>query len=240
VRARGALLACLCAWGALSRASDIDVGPTSHAPTSQENSQIQDYTRTLSKDWLKQYLDIDIDAIGQRMRTTLWQNQNPTAAATLGDGSGGGAASSGSSLVTLHALDVALEPNGDVRRLQSELGDIPFAVRLNADSGFFGEALRVKTSIYVPLSPRDQMRAEARLPLPSLTPEWMGSLLNWGGFDSPWDFKSSYSNQMGVSSVQTGLGTQWMKLWTLNYELKYRFGQDNYEESQWLRLGRSF
>ena len=78
------------------------------------------------------------------------------------------------------------------------------------------------------------------MPLPQIAPTWVGSLLDWGGFNKAWDFKSSYANRLGVSSVQTGLGTQWMKIWSLNYEFRVRYGQDIYEETQWLRLGTSF
>ena len=85
---------------------------------------------------------------------------------------------------------------------------LEYDLRFDADSAFFGEKVRVKTSLFLPLSWKDELRAEARLPLPSMAPVWVGDLLNLGGFASGWDLKSSYGNQLGVSSVQTGLGTQ--------------------------------
>lgn len=231
----------LCAWAA--RLFSVDAEDANSRPASSaEVSQIQEYTRALSKEWLKDYVDIDVDAIGMRMRHLLWRRMSPPGQggqALTERGPGGESRVAGPG-AELFAMDLQLEQYDDLRRLQADLRDIPFAIRFDADSAFFGEKVRLKTSLFLPLSWKDELRAEARMPLPSLAPKWVESMLNLGGFEKGWDLKSSYGNRLGVSSVQTGLGTQWLNLWTLNYEFRVRFGQDNYEESQWIRLGRDF
>jgi hypothetical protein len=238
------LLACLALRLGAEDAMDSSTRPL----TSNESSEVQQYGRQMGKGLLKEFLAIDVDAIGwslQRRLAPAWPGSRGGAhpanlALSEAANAPGIGAVHGPGFASLYAMDLRLEQYDDLRRLQSDLRDIPFAVRFDADSAFFGETFRVKTTLFMPLSWKDELRLEAKMPVPNLAPAWIGDLLHEGGFNGGWDLKSSYANRLGSSSVITGLGTQWLKIWSLNYEMRVRFGQDAYEESQWLRLGRDF
>jgi hypothetical protein len=227
-----------------SLATDIDYVPESPQAGSRESDEVQDYTRAVGKAWLKSALNIDVDDLTWRLKQSVTMDKRE---ASGEDGGAAGealaaaaAASADLPNAVLYNMNLSFEEYDDLRRLQSDFRDIPFALKMSADAGLIHEKIRVHTTFFVPLSWKDEMHAEASMPLPALAPLWVGSLLDAGGFDSGWDLKSSYGNRLGVSSVETGLGTQWMKIWSLNYEYRVRFGQDTNEESHWLKLGTSF
>jgi hypothetical protein len=206
--------------------------------SAQDVSQAKDYGVALGTAWLKSAFDIDVDDLVSRLKDGVSIGQQISINNDLNAMSASDSLQAPDGLV--YSMNLRLEEYDDLRRMQSNVRDIPFAVRFDSYTSLVGQNFRLRTSLYLPLSWKDEMRAEAMLPLPSLEPQWMGSLLDLGGFDSAWALKSTYGNHLGVNSVDTGLGTQWMKILDLNYEFKVRFGEENYEESQWLKLGTKF
>jgi hypothetical protein len=222
------LAACLLAfWRSAALAGPADSTDTPTRPLNhQESSQLQDYTRTLSKDWLKELFDLDVDAIGISM-------QRRAEAATQFGGSGAsvsGTASPG------YAFSMHLEQVDDLRRLAYDPRDIPFALKLQADN-FFGP---LQTSALLPLSWKDELWAKASVPLPELGLPLISPLLNTAGFGSRWSLNSIYANRLGVNSVEAGLGTRWMGDWDFGLDSKVSFGQGERETSSWMKLGKTF
>jgi hypothetical protein len=251
---------------ALASSEDLLMTSSQDASPDQVNSA-RDYGLGIGKSWIKSEYNIDVDAItrnnGMDLGKSLiksefnidldalsdWQIWRESLMPASMQGNQGLGGDSGAPCLEncepaaknlIYNIDLRVEEDDDLRVLQSDISDIPFGVRLNADAGLLSQSVLVKTSFFMPLSWKDELRAETDMSFPSLALPWMGTLMNLGGFASDWAWKSSYANRLGVSSVETGLGTQWLRIWELNYEMKMQFGQDNYEESQWLKLGTRF
>jgi hypothetical protein len=231
--------------GLLLSAGNLAESSPSRAADSQDIAKIQDYTRTLSKEWLKEYFALDLDALSWRMQRRAQEWINPRSGASLAPGSIGvrgdpGAAAGEAAAPVLYSMDLRIEQYDDLKRLQADVRDIPFAVKFSAEGSLFDQKLRMKTNVFLPLSWKDELRVEASVPLEAPAVPIFGGLLESAGFSQNWDLKSTYSNRLGVSALQTGIGTQWLGLWTLDYEFRMRFGQEVGDNSQWLRLGRTF
>ncbi len=227
-----ALLLALVLSTRLDAASEDALEPSSHPAGSREMSQIQEYTRTLSKEWLKDLFHLDLDAIGGSVQ----RRANPYSRMDLGGVAAGASPLGGAN----YAVHFRLEQYDDIRRLVSDRRDIPFALRLEVQTSVGAGLPPISTSLYLPMSWKDELRAGASIPLPQLGLPFGASTLDTDRFLSGWKLTSAYTNRLGVSSVETGLGAQWKKNWNVDLDYHIRFGQGIDEYSQWLRVGRAF
>jgi hypothetical protein len=216
------------------------LGQPSRLVTAEESAQVQDYTTALSKDWLKKFFRIDVDVFELALRQFEFGYASLGVTPELNFGTGPQAgptakAETGSLLGSAphraYGFRLKLQQIGDIRHLAYDSRDVPFALKMDADRFFGGDGSKLQTSFSLPLTWKGEISARASLPL---------SGLDASGFGSNWRLSSIYSNRLGVSSVDTGLGTRWMGDWDIDFDSRVRFGQGIHETSQWLRFGRTF
>ncbi|MES2201014.1 MAG: hypothetical protein V4498_02055 [candidate division FCPU426 bacterium] len=214
-------------------AAPQDMMETPARPVSSgQISQVQEYTRSLSKEWLKELFHVDLDKLG----LTLQSKARPYSQVKLGEApapdSPLGAAG--------YVVKLQFEQYDDIRRLAADLRDIPFALKMETDGALGPRRLHIKTTLYLPLSWKDELRAGASIPLPRLGRPFSSSSLDTSRMLSGWKLTSAYTNRLGVSSLETGLETRLQKTWNLDLDYRVRFGQGIDEYSQWLRIGTVF
>lgn len=209
--------------------------------SSAESALVQNYTKTLGKEWLKDFFNIDVDAfdlalqqfgneyarLGFKPEFTL-DSQD---AVSQQPGSVSGIAPVPGRHPGINEFRLGLIQVGDIRQLAYDSRNVPFSLKMDTDRLIGGEWMKLETSFLLPLSWKGELAARASLPLP---------VLDISGIGTNWKLSSIYSNRMGISSVDAGLGTRWMGDWDLGFDSRIRFGQGIYETSQWLKLGRIF
>lgn len=135
-------------------------------------------------------------------------------------------------------LLLSVDQRGDLLRLGHDLRDIPFGVQLKGDLPLLNRLSHLQTKIWVPFSWRDEIKAEASVPLRSLGLGLDKGILKGAGL------RSDYSNRLGVNQVDAGLGTQWanrvMGPLDLDYDYSQKFGQGLDEQIHWLKLRKDF
>jgi hypothetical protein len=230
-------LAAACQGGAMG--DDGDSRPTQ----GEDMAKLQDWGRQMGEDWLRQSVGIDISRFQLRWDPDSFSFQftPPPAASSPGMGLPVGQVSSVQADPwggwTLH-----LEQSDDLTRLLRDdqvMADLPF--RMEMEGGMPGYH-RLMTKLVLPLSWRDEFRAEANLPLRT----GLGREAWWGGLGlgSTLKLRSDFRSRLGQNLVEAGLGTDWKTdwagLWTLDVDLRKNYGQGDESASQWLRLHRNF
>lgn len=213
-------------------------GNTSGVVTSQESAAVRDYGNTLSKEWLKKIFSIDVDAFDlalQNLKIGDVDFKSLDSKTKFGSmavsQSQPGQALETTEKKRAYGFMLKVTRIGDIRQWAYDSRDIPFALRMDTDRLIGGAGMKMETSLSVPMSGKGGLEASASLPL---------GVLDASGFGTSWKLSSIYASQLGISSVDTGLGTRWMGDWDLGFDSRIRFGTGTYETSQWLKLGRTF
>jgi hypothetical protein len=213
--------------------------------TSQDMDVMRRYSEGLGRDVLKQELGLDLDALRLRIdpdtfNVELVDERQPASKSSAPTGKfaqglrrpfapGAGQPFKGSFLLSV-------DQSGDLLRLGKDVRDIPFGVQLKGDLPLMDRLNHLQTRIWVPFSWRDEMKAEASLPL-RLGLKLNDALRGAG-------LRSDFSNHLGVNQVDAGLGTQWdtpaMGAMDLDYDYTQRFGQGLQETVHWLKLRKDF
>jgi hypothetical protein len=200
---------------------------SSHAATGEEMARIRGYSDQLGRELLKEDLGIDLDALQVELDPTHYlhhQSQGPAQAqgAGLGPGPAPGLPS---------YLRLRLEQTDDLRHLQEGLSDLPFGLSLDAQLPLLSDLFVLQTKLWVPFSWREEIRAEATVPL-------------LGGLSHPLLLRSDYRNQLGLSHWEAGLGTginsDTFGLWDVDYDFQRKFGQGEDAAIHWLKFSRHF
>ena len=226
-----------------ARADWVDPNESASRPANAgEVSAVQNYGRNLGKGWIKDVFKIDVDTfgikLGRKLQSAAGFGENGeqtvpgTAPYKAGDPRGGA--------LELYQLDLRIDQVGDLRRLSYDRRDIPFALKFHADGSLLASWLKLRTDVFIPFSWKDELRAEALIPLPDIGINPLRPMEELLGITPKWDLHSAYTNQLGASSLEAGLGSQWLKTWNLNLLYQVRFGQGQDEKTEWLKLGKSF
>ena len=230
-------LAAACHGDALGDAGD------SRPVQGEDMAKLQDWGRQMGEDWLRQSVGFDVTRFQLRWDPDSFSLQftPPPAHSTLGLGlpvapvsstpadAGGG-------------WSMHLEQSSDLSRLlkgDRVMTDLPF--RMEMEGGLPGFH-RISTKLVVPLSWRDEFRAEAELPLKT----GLGSKPWWGGLGlgATLKLRSDFRSRLGQNLVEAGLGTDWKTgwagRWNLDLDLRKNYGQGDESATEWLRLSRGF
>jgi hypothetical protein len=230
-----ALLACLgglLGLLALPALAAVDAeAPTTRDVEGSDMQELRRYSDRLGKDWLRESLGLDLGALviefGGRSRF------RPAPGAAAVPGGDGVPAAAGSTPKLRSQLSLRLEQTDDLLRLQDDLSDIPFGLSVKGKLPVLDNLTLLETQLWLPFSWKDEIRAQARLPL--LRKGMGGRLLT---------LRSDYSTQLGVNTLGTGLGTRLgpgdAGLWAVDYDFEQRFGQGEDAAIHWLKFSRDF
>lgn len=200
---------------------------SSHAATDEEMARIRGYSDQLGRELLKEDLGIDLDALQVELDPTHYlRHESRQDAAAQGPGLSAGPATGLPSYLRLR-----LEQTDDLRHLQEGLNDLPFGLSLDAQLPLISDLFVLQTKLWVPLSWRQEFRAEASVPLLK-------------GLSHPLLLRSDYRNLLGLSHLDAGLGTginsDSFGLWAVDYDFQRNFGQGEDEAIHWLKFSRHF
>lgn len=214
------------AWS-LSRAERSSTRPVE----GRDMDAIRSYTDRLGKDFLKENLGLDLDALAVQLDPRNFDISLPGASSPPSQGAGpGGAPGKPSPLSS--KWDLRLEQTDDLMRLQRDARDIPFGLSINGQIPFLASLNLIETSLWLPFSWKDEIRAEAKMPF----------LVGLSGHR--FTLRSDYRNLLGLNRLEAGLGTDFntddFGRWDVDYDFQQRFGQGANEEIHWLRFHRSF
>lgn len=234
---RWALLACM--GGGLSLAAALSAARAEKSPSreveSQDMGEIKRYSDQIGRAWLKDSLGLDLDALALEFDPRDLSFRKPSrsrSAASFASGSANGsgapAVAAGPAASVSSYLSLKLEQKDDLRRLQNDLRDIPFGLSVSGQLPILANLTQLETRLWVPFSWRDEFRAQAQVPF----------------LDRRLTLRSDYRNQLGLSKVEAGLGTQLrpegMGVWGLDYDFQRSFGQGTDAAIHWLKLSKSF
>jgi hypothetical protein len=139
---------------------------------------------------------------------------------------------------------MGLNQQGDLLRLTRDMRDIPFGLKVRGEMPVPSLPTWVQTSLWVPFSWRDEIRAEATMPLRGVNLGLADTVFKGLGLKDNLGFNSDYTNRLGINQVETGLGSQWTSQLTgplnLDYDYSQRFGQGLDENTHWLKLRKDF
>jgi hypothetical protein len=205
--------------------------PTTRDVQGADMQELRRYSDRLGRDWLRESLGLDLDALVIEFGKSSSFRSAPAAAAV--PGGDGVPAAAGSTPKLRSQLSLRLEQTADLLRLQDDLRDIPFGLNVKGKLPLLDSLTLLETQLWLPFSWKDEIRAQARLPL--LRKGTGGRLLT---------LRSDYSTQLGVNTLGTGLGTRLgpgaTGLWAVDYDFEQRFGQGEDAAIHWLKFSRDF
>lgn len=211
----------------------------------EDLTRLQDWGRQVGEDWLRQSTGLDLATYQLHWKPGTFDltygppppPSGPSLGPSAGLAPGGDQAFGGWTLRLEQSDNLSRLLHGD--DVADVIDDLPFRMEMD---GRFPGFRRIRTKLFVPLSWRDEFRAEAQLPL--LTgldhQPWWGGL----GLGSKLSLRSDFSSRLGKNLVEAGLATDWNTNWAgdwaLDLDLRKDYGQGNNTASQWLRLSRGF
>lgn len=205
--------------------------PTTRDVRGADMDELRRYSDQLGRDWLREAIGLDLDALVIEFGSHRRARPAANAASVLGGD--GQPAAAGSTPRLRSQLSLRLEQTDDLMRMQEDPSDIPFGLNVKGKLPMIADLTLLETELWVPFSWKDEFRAQARLPL--LRKGTGGRLLTLRG---------DYRTQMGVNSLETGMGTRigpgGMGLWAVDYDFEQRFGQGEKAEIHWLKFSRDF
>jgi hypothetical protein len=193
---------------------------------------LRGYGDRAARAWLKEVAGFDLNTLGLTLGSGgLLENRGvsrmdaasvlaPTSPGVLGGGTG--------------ALRLRLEQYDDLLRLLRDLRDIPFGVVVDAELELARGVELLKTSLWLPLSWKDEWRAQASLPV----------ALGTGPLRRVLTLNSGVRGRLGQNQFDAGVGTVLQTggwgLWNVDYDFNQRFGQGAEESIHWLRFSKMF
>jgi hypothetical protein len=234
MRGRAGLAALgLLALGAAPLAGAVQAELSSSREASgEEMSEIRGYSDRLGRELLKENLGLDLDALQVELDPgrVLFGRSSSGASSHANDALPG--LSQGPAPGLTGYLRLRLEQGDDLRRLQAGLREIPFGLSVSGQLPLLANLAVLETSFWVPFSWREEFRAQASLPL---LDGLQGRKLI---------LRSDFRNQLGLSKVDAGLGTDVASdsfgLWDVDYDFQRNFGQGEDEAIHWLKFSRHF
>lgn len=241
-----ALLFLLWCTAATARAGMSLSQPNVDQGLSGENmGRLQDYSRQVGENWLKNSLGLDLQKLQM-----IWDPNNfsfeSAGAATVPApaAAGAGAGLPGPSAPELgRRISLRLEQTDDLTHLVSGMRDVPFGLEVKGFVPLLASLSALETRLTVPLSPRDEWRAQTTLPFTLMGATrslWWKSM----GLGDSLAFRSDLRSRLGLNQVEAGFGTAWITnslgAWNLDYDYHLRFGQGGEEATHWLKVSREF
>jgi hypothetical protein len=205
----------------------------------QDMDVLRGYGDRAAKTWLKNSLGLDLDELALEWEPggSVTGGALPSLAGTAAPGSGNGPKLSGPRKPggdLSGRLSLRLEQSDDLLRLTRDARDVPFGLSLSGELPLSTRLQVLKTTLWVPLSWKDEWRAEASLPV----------MLGTGPLARRLTLRSDLRSQLGRSQFEAGLGTVWnpggLGAWNVDYDFNRRFGQGDEEAIHWLRFSKDF
>jgi hypothetical protein len=251
----GLLLALLswmpCPLQALSKAEKSP----SHTPTASEMAAVNQYSNDLGRQVLKDQTGLDVNSLNYLINPQAFSFGLGSFGPGIHDrstaiGISSAADCAAAAGVLPPALDqrssfsMGVDQQGDLLRLARDVRDIPFGLHVRSEVPIHSQSTSVQTSLWLPFSWRDEIKAEASIPLRNVNLGLAGTLFKELGLKDNLGLNSDYSNKLGVNQVETGLGSLWTSQLTgplnLDYDYSQRFGQGLDENTHWLKLRKDF
>jgi len=204
---------------------------------------LQDYGRQVGEQWLKESLGVDLQAmqIVWDPETRSFTTVGDLAARQRPSGSGSGQDPASGLSGTPGNISLKLTQTESLARLGE--GVIPFGLEVKGVIPLLASLNSMDARLKVPLSPYDEWRAEASLPMDLMgttsTSWWRGL-----GLGRSLALRSNISSRLGLNELEAGLGTDWRPgffgRWNLDYDWRLKYGQGLDETTQWLKLSKNF
>ena len=211
----------------------------------QDLARLQDWGRQLGEDLLRQSTGVDLATYQLHWDPRTFDLTFGPPPPPPGPGLGLTGPSGGGDDQAFGGWTLRLEQSDNLSRVlhgddvADVIDDLPFRMEMEGRIPGFR---RIRTKLFVPLSWRDEFRAEAKMPLlMGLNRRaWWGGL----GLGSKLSLRSDFSSRLGQNLVEAGLATEWKTAWAgqwaVDLDLRKDYGQGNEAASQWLRLSRGF
>ena len=229
----------------------------SHTPTASEMAVVNEYSNDLGRQVLKDQTGLDVNSLNYLLNPQAFsfglgsfgpgihdQAQAQAAGVSGAAGSAGSAAGLPTDLAQRSSFSMGVDQQGDLLRLARDVRDIPFGLHVRSELPIHSQSTSVQTSLWLPFSWRDEIKAEASIPLRNVNLGLAGSLFKELGLKDNLGLNSDYTNKLGVNQVETGLGSLWTSELTgplnLDYDYSQRFGQGLDENTHWLKLRKDF
>jgi hypothetical protein len=244
----------LCLWALLPAPAPAQVSAedsATRAPTGEDLEKIHEYSDQVGKGLLRQELGLDLDSLRLKLDTNglRLEDIRPRVRATpVADGSPLPSQAPGPALLrdsgVRQEFSLALDQSGDLLRLRNDVRDIPFGVKVRGQLPLLDRITGLSTELWVPFSWRDELKAEASLPLPHLKLGVVDEFLTGLGLADHYALRSEFTNRLGVNQLGAGVGTQWssrlLGVMDLNYDYSQRSGQGLEETVHYLKLRKDF
>ena len=222
-----------------STPGDAADGTDARPVLGEDMSRLQDWGRQMGEDWLRQSTGFDLARFQLRWDPDTYDLHfsPPPPASSPRLNLPGDAPAEPSGAWSLHLAQS--EDLGRLLRDSQVMTDLP--LRMEMEGGLPGFH-RLDAKLVVPLSWRDEFRAEANLPLMT----GLGAKTWWGGLGlgQRISLRSDFRSRLGQNLVEAGLGTDWKTrwagLWALDVDLRKNYGQGDESATQWIRLHRDF
>jgi hypothetical protein len=208
----------------------------------EDMSRLQDWGRQMGEDWLRQSMGLDLARFQLRWDPGTYDLHFSPPPASRAPAMGVAAVGEASPAAASNGWSLRLEQTNDLGRLLRDnqaMADLPFSMQMEGRMPGFRQ---VSTRLVLPLSWRDEFRAEAKLPvdLGLVKRPWWGAL----GLGQKLALRSDFRSRLGQNQVEAGVGTDWTTrwagLWALDYDVRKSYGQGDEEAIQWIRLSRDF
>jgi hypothetical protein len=227
----------------------------SHTPTASEMAVVNQYSNDLGRQVLKEQTGLDVNSLNYLLNPQAFSfglgsfgpgiHDQAKATGVSGAAQGAGTAPGlPSDLAQRSSFSMGVDQQGDLLRLARDLRDIPFGLHVRSEVPIHSQSTSVQTSLWLPFSWRDEIKAEASIPLRNVNLGLAGMLFKELGLKDNLGLNSDYTNKLGINQVETGLGSLWTSQLTgplnLDYDYSQRFGQGLDENTHWLKLRKDF
>jgi hypothetical protein len=223
------------------------------AQSAVNTGPLRNYGREVGESWLKDTLGVDLESL-----QIVWDPETesfvtagdlaqrspaPGSAASRGQGAGPGQGTGSGGVGGFRGISLRLTQTEDFMRLTEGMRDVPFGLELRGSVPLVDSLAAMDARLKVPLSPNDEWRAEASLPVELMgmtSSAWWRSL----GLGRSLAIRSDISSRLGLNQLEAGMGTAWnpglIGVWNLDYAWYVRYGQGSDETVQWLKLSKGF
>jgi hypothetical protein len=229
---------------AVPQAAALDTRSGPQTVDSQDMSRLRNYGRQVGQDFLKDTLGVDINSL-----QLVWDSSEGRFV-TAGDlarrhrnEAGDASGVLGDPASTSHNFSLALVQNDEFVHVSEGFRDVPFGLQLGDFLPLMASLASMHTRLTIPLSPDDEWKAEASMPMGMLG-ENRGGLWQTLGLGHSLAVRSDISSRLGLNQFEAGMGTKWdpglIGIWDLDLSWYLRYGQGSDETGQWLKLSRKF